>query len=103
MVGGKVKRNELLRDALVREVMEETGLCSKVGRHVCTFDQIKDSGYYRSGISHIFVDNVVFVESKKVILNDEAEEYIWIPARKALQSLDIEPNARHTLELYARQ
>src|SRR3989344_2682589 len=100
MVGGKVRRNERLDEALLREVKEETGLGGQIGRHICTFDQIRHSGYFKEGIQHIFVDNVVSVESKKVRLNDEAEEYIWIPAREALRKLNIEPNARHTLQLY---
>lgn len=101
MVGGKVKRNERLEQALIREVKEETGLQSEIGQHICTFDQIKNSGYYLSGIQHIFVDNIVKVTSKKVRLNDEAQDYIWIPAKEALETLPIEPNARHTVQLYA--
>lgn len=102
IVGGKVRRNERLEDALIREVKEETGLAAGIGDHICTFDQIKNSGYYLSGIQHIFVDKVVRVGSKNVCLNDEAQEYIWLPAEIALRDLPIEPNARHTLELYSR-
>lgn len=101
IVGGKLRRNERLEDALLREVKEETGLAGRVGEHLCTFDQIKNSGYYLPGIQHIFVDNVVRVRSKHVRLNEEAEDYIWIPARIALRELSIEPNARHTVQLYA--
>ena len=103
VVGGKVRRNERLDEALLREVREETGLEGKVGAHLCTFDQIKNSGYYQKGIQHIFVDNVVHAPNKNVRLNEEAQEYIWVPARVALRDLDIEPNARHTLELYAQR
>ncbi|MEO6536103.1 MAG: NUDIX domain-containing protein [Candidatus Paceibacterota bacterium] len=102
IVGGKVKRNERLSDTLLREVKEETGLNGRVGRHLATFDQIKNSGYYETGMQHIFVDNIVTVESKRIHLNEEAQDYIWIPAKEALRYLDIEPNARHTLELYAK-
>lgn len=102
IVGGKVKRNERLDETLLREVREETGLAAKVGQHLATFDQIENSGYYEAGIQHIFVDNVVSVEHKKVRLNEEAQEYIWIPAQEALDYLDIEPNARHTVELYTK-
>ncbi len=101
MIGGKVRRNERLEDALKREIKEESGLDSKIGNHICTFDQIKNSGYYKFGIQHIFVDKVVRVLSKNVILNDEAEDYIWIPVKKALEELPIEPNALHTLAIYA--
>lgn len=102
IVGGKVRRGERLKDALLREVAEETNLFGTVGRHIATFDQIKNSGYYKQGISHVFVDNIVHVDStKKVILNEEAQSYIWAPVVEALESLDIEPNAKETLELYA--
>jgi nucleoside triphosphatase len=102
VVGGKVRRNERLDQALLREVREETKLAGEVGRHIVTFDQLKDSGYYQKGIQHIFVDNVVKVKSKLVNLNEEAQEYIWTRPKDALKSLDIEPNARQTLELYAK-
>jgi ADP-ribose pyrophosphatase YjhB (NUDIX family) len=65
IVGGKVRRNESLRSALLREVREETQLKGQVGQHIVTFDQIKNSGYYQTGVQHIFVDNVVEVRTKK--------------------------------------
>jgi phosphoglycolate phosphatase len=100
IVGGKVRRNELLTDALLREVREETTLRGEVGAHICTFDQITNSGYYQASTQHIFVDNVVTVHSKQVTLNDEAQDFIWALPAEALASLDIEPNARATIELY---
>jgi ADP-ribose pyrophosphatase YjhB (NUDIX family) len=100
MVGGKVRRGERLHQALIREVKEETGLKTEVGAHICTFDQIKNSGYYQDYVHHMFVDYVAKVESKKVRLNDEAQDYIWAPAEQALAELNIEPNAKHTLQLY---
>lgn len=102
IVGGKVRRHERLDDALRREVKEETGLDASASQHICTFDQIKNSGYYLSGIQHIFVDKIARVTSKKVRLNEEAQEYIWVPSSIALKELSIEPNARHTLELYSK-
>lgn len=102
IVGGKVRRNERLQQALLREVREETNLSGEVGAHICTFDQIKNSGYYQQGIQHIFVDNIVTVNSKKVTLNEEAQDYIWALPSEALKHLDIEPNARTTIELYQK-
>jgi ADP-ribose pyrophosphatase YjhB (NUDIX family) len=102
LVGGKVRRNERMKDALRREIREETGLNGSVGSHLCTFDQIKHSGYYLSGVHHVFVDHVVNVSSRRVQLNEEAEEFVWAPACQALKELPIEPNARHTIELYSR-
>ncbi len=103
IVGGKVRRNERLQEALLREVREETKLQGEVGAHICTFDQIQNSGYYQKGIQHIFVDNIVKVKSKQVTLNDEAQDYVWALPSEALQHLDIEPNARTTVELYQEQ
>lgn len=103
IVGGKVRRNERLQEALLREVKEETGLNAEVGKHIVTFDQIKNSGYYRAGVQHIFVDNVVGVKSKRVVLNEEAQDYVWALPNEALSQLDIEPNARETIELYYKQ
>ncbi|ESZ51049.1 DNA mismatch repair protein MutT [Mesorhizobium sp. L2C054A000] len=102
IVGGRVRRNERLRDALLREVREETGLSGSIGHHIATFDQIGDNDYYRPGVQHLFVDNVVAAEERNVHLNEEAEDFIWAPAIDALKELDLEPNARHTLEAYAK-
>lgn len=100
IVGGKVQRNERLADALKREIKEETRLNSGIKESICTFDQIKGSGYYIRGTHKVFTDNVVSVKSRRVTLNEEAEDYIWVPPSAALRDLDIEPNARKTLELY---
>lgn len=103
IVGGKVRRGERLHAALLREVSEETSLRGEVGVHLCTFDEIKNSGYYNAAVTHVFVDNVVSVTSRRVQLNDEAQSSLWVQPEEALASLDIEPNARKTLELYTRQ
>ncbi len=100
IIGGKVRRNERLEDALIREIKEESGLRAYVGENICAFDQIKDSGYYVKGIQHIFIDKIARVENKRVRLNEEAEDYIWMPVKKAIEELPIEPNALHTLKLY---
>lgn len=102
IVGGKVRRGERLHQALVREINEETGLNANIGQHIATFDQIKNSGYYQDYVHHMFVDYAVKVESKKVRLNEEAQDYIWAPAEQALAEINIEPNAKHTLELYTQ-
>lgn len=103
IIGGKVRRNERLSDALLREVFEETRLKGDVGQHIVTFDQIRNSGYYKKSIQHIFVDNIVKVKSKKVILNEESQDFLWVEPKEALSQLDIEPNAKHTLQIYANK
>ena len=70
IVGGKVRRNERLAEGLGREILEETDLVAEVGESICTFDEIKGSGYYLKGTHKVFTDNVVRVCSRKVILKD---------------------------------
>jgi len=103
IVGGKVRRNERLAEGLVREIAEETGLEGEVKESICTFDEIQGSGYYLKGTHKVFTDTVVRVCSRKVVLNDEAEAYVWMPGSVALRDLDIEPNARKTLEVYVER
>lgn len=100
IVGGKVRRNERLADALQREIQEETGLDSAIEESICTFDELRGGNYYLPSTHRVFTDNVVMVPSRKVALNEEAEHYTWMPASAALRDLDIEPNAKKTLELY---
>jgi len=97
-----VRNNETIDTAYKREIKEETGLDSYIGEHIATFEKIKNSGYYLSGINRIYVDKIARVKSKKVRLNDEAQDYVWARPKEALMHLDIEPNARHTLELYSK-
>lgn len=99
LIGERVGSNELLTEALVRGVRQETGLKATVGRHICTFDQVGLSTH-RPATRYVFVDHVVHVSSKRVILNEEAEECLWLPAPVALRELNIEPNARLTIEHY---
>jgi len=101
IVGGKVRRNERLADALMREVMEETGLESDIRESICTFDELRGGGYFIPGTHRVFTDNVVAVASRRVKLNHEAEKFVWMPPSAALKDLDIEPNARKTLESYS--
>ncbi len=102
IVGGKLRRNELLKEALLREVREETGLRGAVGPHLCTFDQLRGSGYHDPAVHHLFVDFVVRTGRRTIRLNDEAEDSVWLPADIALRDLPLEPNARRTVQTYLR-
>lgn len=100
IVGGRIKRGEQLINAFQRIVTQQTDLDGSLGDDVCVFDEIQDSGFYERGTSRIFIDRVVKARNRKIRLDERAQEYLWIPPDIALQELDIEPNARRTIEIY---
>ncbi|GEM_PF-636985 len=103
IVGGIKKPDEKINDAWEREVKEQTGLESKLDDFICTFDELPESGYYIPGTNRVFSDRVIKVCTRTVQLNSQAQSFIWIPPTIALRDLDIEPNARTTIELYAQK
>lgn len=100
IVGERINPEENLQNAFQRAVLEQTKLSCIIDKDICTFDEIPNSGYYRTRTSRIFVDKVVKVRSRIVSLDHRAEDYLWIPPNIALEELDIEPNARKTIILY---
>jgi len=103
MVGGKVNINEKLNSALTREILEQTDLQARVLESICAFNELETDLYFKfERFEKIFVDNVVAVSERNVRLNPEAEDHIWIPPNCALKDLDLEPNARKTLEIYVK-
>ena len=61
-----------------------------------------DARYSQPESNRIFIDHMVAVSSQQVRLDSRAQEYVWIPPTEALRELDIEPNARKTIETYIR-
>ncbi len=100
LVGDRLRPGEKLHAALVRTVSEQTKLEGVVRHDVCAFDELPDSGYYIPRAARIFVDKVVGVRSRRVVLDHRAQDHIWVPPSLALRDLDMEPNARQTVSLY---
>ncbi len=75
--GGHVEYGEKMEDALIREIDEETGLkihdIRLLGIKECfyTNDFYKDRHF-------LFIDYQCRTDSIDVVLNDEAEEYVWV-------------------------
>ena len=100
IVGGRIKHHEPLTEAFSRVTLEQTGLEGALGETICAFNEIPDSGYFQPESRRIFIDNMVAVSSHQVRLDSRAQEYVWIPPNEALRELDLEPNARKTIEIY---
>jgi phosphoglycolate phosphatase len=83
--GGKIKHRETALEALRRELKEETNLDVDEVRFVLVQDCIDSPEFYRE--AHFILLNYTAVRtgSAPVQLNDEAEEFRWMPLDEALR------------------
>ena len=96
--GGKIKRGETSEAALSREIQEETALDITDIRFVLVQDCIEPPEFERS--AHFLLMNYVVRcvgDPTRVILNDEAEAFQWLPTAAALQ-LDLNEPTRILIE-----
>lgn len=97
--GGKIRRNETAEDALRREMLEETGLEITDIRFAIVQDSINSPEFMRP--EHFLLLNYVVRATAgpapDVTLNDEAEEFRWLPIADAL-ALDLNQPTRVLLD-----
>lgn len=85
--GGKIEIGESTTDALIREIKEETNLNVVDVEFINTQDCIFSKEFYlpRHFVFHDFVCSISDNSEKdKVVLNEEAQEYVWIAPEKAV-------------------
>ncbi|MFN8412910.1 MAG: NUDIX domain-containing protein [Anaerolineales bacterium] len=94
--GGHVELGERLEEAAVREAKEETGL-DIYDLQFINFQQfIYDPAFWKKR-HFIFFDYACKTDSLEVVLNDEAEEYVWVKIEAALQ-LPLDTYTRTSVE-----
>jgi nucleoside triphosphatase len=96
--GGHVEVGESLEEALLREVKEETGLDIHEIEFLCFHEFIGDEIFWEKR-HFIFFDFICCTSKTEVILNNEAQEYLWVPIREAV-NLPIGKYLRRSLEIY---
>jgi 8-oxo-dGTP diphosphatase len=76
--GGTVEWGEPMRDALVREIEEETGLTVRPGEILAVFERIEGKGE-RSSHHHVIVDFLCESVSGSVRAGSDAEAAVFVP------------------------
>ncbi|MFW6410353.1 MAG: NUDIX domain-containing protein [Halanaerobiales bacterium] len=75
--GGHIEPGEKMEETLKREVREETGLeiydIQVIGVNESVF-----AAEFHEERHFIFIDYICRTDSKEVVLNEEAEEYVWV-------------------------
>ena len=99
--GGHVELGERLEEATIREAKEETGL-DVYDLEFINFQQfIYDPAFWKKR-HFIFFDFSARTDSTDVVLNDEAQEFVWIEPEKAL-GLELDSYTRTSIETYLRR
>lgn len=99
--GGHVELGERIEEAAVRETKEETGL-DIYDLEFINFQQfIYDPAFWKQR-HFIFFDYAAKTDSTEVVLNDEAQGYIWITPQQAL-GLELDTYTRVSIETYLKK
>lgn len=86
--GGRIHPSESIRDGLLREVEEETGLSVKVDKLLGAFDGFPVINGAEAHVVRLYF--VAYADTKEVRLSSDHNEYTWINPRdtKTMPSVD---------------
>jgi len=99
--GGHIELGETMKQALTREIKEETGLDIYDIEYLEFQEFIHDPGFWKKK-HFIFFDFVCRTNGTEVTLNEEGQEYVWVSLEEAFK-LEIEPYTIKTLNAYKKR
>ncbi|HIE24480.1 MAG TPA: NUDIX domain-containing protein [Anaerolineales bacterium] len=82
--GGHIEVGEKMTDALIREAKEETGLDIYDLEFIFFQEFIQNKSFWKN-MHFIFFDFACKTDSSDVILNNEAQSYVWVTLDEALE------------------
>jgi len=94
--GGKIKFNESMVEAFIREIKEETNLDVYEINMVCIQDCIQHSEFYLPR-HFLLINYTAKALNQEVILNYESTEYKWVSIPEAIQ-MDLNQPTRFLIE-----
>ena len=99
--GGHIELGETMEEALRREILEETSLSICDIEFLCVQEFVFDEIFWKKR-HFIFLDFICKTKDELVVLNDEAQEYLWALLDDC-PSLPIEPYTRKTINCYLKK
>ncbi|VVB51866.1 Nucleoside triphosphatase NudI [uncultured archaeon] len=101
LAGGKVRYGETLKEAVKREVLEETGLAVSEIEFFIVQQMARPKEFYKD--VHFIAINFLCKTSKtKVTLNEESEEYVWVKPEVSLR-LELNAPTREFMREYVKR